>query len=168
MMGHFKGLPKRSCRLFGIFLSFVIILIVRLYSLTIEQRYATVDGYYEPMTIYFNRDNRFSLFDMSLINSLKSISFPEYTVKSLYPQAYIRLSQRSAKKLCYVWKLKLGKPLCDTYLSSIGDLERLNPFHTNYPIPDESQFYYIPNNQNLILALSNSRYVYLIQVKSVI
>ena len=75
MKGYFKGLPKRSRRLLGIFLSFVIILIVRLYSLTIEQRYATIDGYYAPLTINFNRDNRFSLFDFSLISSLESIAF---------------------------------------------------------------------------------------------
>lgn len=165
MKGYFKGLPKRSRRLLGIFLSFVIILIVRLYSLTIEQRYATIDGYYAPLTINFNRDNRFSLFDISLMSSLESIAFPEYSVRSLYPQAYIKLSLKSKEKQCYVWRLKLRKPFSDTYLSSIDDFKRLTPFHTNYPIPTDYQFYDIPNNQNLILALSNSRYVYLIQIK---
>jgi hypothetical protein len=94
-----------------------------------------------------------------------SIAFPEYSVRSLYPQAYIKLSLKSKEKQCYVWRLKLRKPFSDTYLSSIDDFKRLTPFHTNYPIPTDYQFYDIPNNQNLILALSNSRYVYLIQIK---
>ena len=165
MMRCFKGLPKRSLRLLGIFASIVIILIVKLFSLATEQRYATVDGYYEPLTINFNRDNTFSLFDMSLINSLESISLPEYSVKSLYPQAYIKLSRDNEKKLCYVWRLKLRKRVCDSYLSSLDKFMRIKVFHINYPIPKEYQYYDIPNKHNLILALSSSRYVYLIQIK---
>ena len=166
MMRCFKGLHKRSARLLGIFLFLVIILIVKLYSLTIEQRYETIDGYYAPLTINFNRNNRFSLFDIPLMNSLDSINFPEYTVKSLYPQAHIRFSFNGEKMRCYVWKLKLSKPISDYYISSIEAFQRKNRFRVNYPLPEDCMFYDIPNHSNLVLALCNGRYAYLIEIKS--
>lgn len=165
-MRNFNKLPKRSIRILGIFNMLVIILMLRLYSLAIEQRYATQDGYYEPMTINFNKDNGFSLFDIPLVNSLNSISFPEYAVKSLYPQAHIKFSFNGEKMRCYVWKLKLSKPISDYYISSIEAFQRKNRFRVNYPLPDDCMFYDIPNHSNLILALCNGRYAYLIEIKS--
>ena len=158
-------MSKRARKILIIFFSLAIVLLVKLFILSLGTMYATVDGYYEPLTINFNRDNTFSLFDMSLINSLESISLPEYSVKSLYPQAYIKLSRDNEKKLCYVWRLKLRKRVCDSYLSSLDKFMRIKVFHINYPIPKEYQYYDIPNKHNLILALSSSRYVYLIQIK---
>lgn len=159
------NMSKRARKILIIFFSLAIVLLVKLFILSLGPMYATVDGYYEPLTINFNRDNTFSLFDMSLINSLESISLPEYSVKSLYPQAYIKLSRDNEKKLCYVWRLKLRKRVCDSYLSSLDKFMRIKVFHINYPIPKEYQYYDIPNKHNLILALSSSRYVYLIQIK---
>ena len=167
MMRCLNGLHVRSRRILGLIFILTIILIIKLALLISIPGTATYCGYYEPLTINFNTHNTFSLFHFPLRNSLENISFPSYIVKSLYPQAKVKLSKDGEEMLGYVWKLKLDRRPSRTYTNSIENIERLNKFYTNYPLPDQLKFYDIPGCSNLILGLGNGRYAYLIQIKTV-
>ena len=166
MMRCLNGLHVRSRRILGLIFILATILIIKLALLISVPGTATYGGYYEPLTINFNRHNTFSLFHHPLRNSLESIIFPSYIVKSLYPQAKVKLSKDGEEMLGYVWKLKLDKRPSRTYTNSIENIERLNKFYTNYPLPEQLKFYDIPGCSNLILGLGNGRYAYLIQIKT--
>ena len=68
---------------------------------------ATRDGYYKPQTVYFNKNNSFSLWDSTMIKAMSSIDFTSFSVKSLYPHAKVIINADSTDIRSYVWKLKL-------------------------------------------------------------
>ena len=123
---------------------------------------ATVGGYYEPMTIYFNNRNSMSLFNWYLMQGLEEIDFPQYYVKSLYPHAKVRLNGTEYNNV-YVWKLKLKETLPKSYLETDQKLEEIK-MTSNYPFPKEMTFYRLPACSTLILGVDKSRHAFLIQI----
>ena len=126
---------------------------------------ATRDGYYEPQTVYFNRNNAFSLIDRSIIEATSSIDFTDYMVKSLYPHAKVLLNNEKPIMRCYVWKLKLLNRHSSNSEKYLQKLKPIDVLYTNYPFPKGAIYYEIPDIPDLIIAFDKSKYAYLIQNK---
>ena len=125
-------------------------------------RTATIGGYYEPLTIYFNKRNSMSLFNRSLMEKLEDIGFRNYYVKSLYPHAKVRIVDTEYGNV-YIWKLKLKEPLAENYPEKSQGLEEIK-IHSNYPFPKEMTYYRWFACPTLILGVDKSRYAFLIQI----
>lgn len=125
---------------------------------------ATRDGYYKPHTVYFNRDNGFSLWNPCMITAMSSIDFTSFSVKSLYPHAKVMINAGDNMMRSYVWKLKLLDRNSNNKKRLIHELQPIDLHYSNYPLPQDILFYEIPDYPNLILGLDNSKYAHLLQI----
>lgn len=148
------NMSKRARKILIIFFSLAIVLLVKLFILSLGPMYATVGGYYEPYrTMKLSRREAECLFLFKIIEALEEIDFPDYKVTALTPKVGSKIvgRQNYLGGRFNIWWLQLLEPLPEDYIQKLLETWKSEQLHDNMSGYGYSVYYYRETDPNIKL-----------------
>lgn len=151
------NMSKRARKILIIFFFLAILLLVKLFILSLGPMYATVGGYYEPYrTMKLSRREAECLFPFTIIEALEEIDFPDYKVTALTPKVGSKIvGSKIVGKQNYqgcrfnIWWLQLLEPLPEDYIQELLETWKSEQLHDNMSGYGHSVYYYRETDPNI-------------------
>ena len=153
------NMSKRARKILIIFFSLAIVLLVKLFILSLGPMYATVGGYYEPYrTMKLSRREAESLFPFKIIEVLEETDFPNYKVTALTPKVGSKIvGSKIVGRQNYpgcrfnIWWLQLLEPLPEDYIQKLLETWKSEQLHDNMSGYGYSVYNYRETDPNIKL-----------------
>ena len=153
------NMSKRARKILIIFFSLAIVLLVKLFILSLGPMYATVGGYYEPYrTMKLSRSEAECLFPFKIIEMLEETDFPNYKVTALTPKVGSKIvGSKIVGRQNYlgcrfnIWWLQLLEPLPEDYIQELLETWKSEQLHDNMSGYGYSVYYCRETDPNIKL-----------------